>query len=245
MLSFSTKKIFFFNMFFVNVTFADFNDMREYRYSFDVEESSSLIINDEIEMIIKKNKSNNISKSNDIFNTIFKMLILFLFSILTSMFCVCALQKYHFRYFRETHIITLKKFHKFDYFKTKTYKFIVLLNMFHKIFESIIIKRINLFVEQYFMLFESQIKNWRHKSCKTMLKLFITFSKIKWYTIFVKKKFHNKLSFELQIFSNKKKRFCLSTIKSLICVLWTRTFRKIHSCRSFFIFFITRIFSNI
>ena len=117
MLLFSTK-IFFFDMFFFNVTFVNFNNMREYCYSFVFKKLSSLIINNEIKIIIKKNKSNNISKSNDIFNKIFKMLISFLFSILTILFRVCVSQKYYFRCFRETHY-NIKKISQIRLFQNK------------------------------------------------------------------------------------------------------------------------------
>jgi hypothetical protein len=98
---------------------------------------------DEIRQMIKRCKSNNASKSNDIFNRILKILVNKLMTHLMSLFRVCVALSYHSRCFREIHIIILKKSKKKNYTDVKTYKSIALLNTLDKVLKSMIARRIS------------------------------------------------------------------------------------------------------
>jgi hypothetical protein len=97
------------NFFFSNTIEIDLIDMSNFNYFNIVLKSSSLIIKNEIRQTIKWCKSNNASKSDDIFNRIFKIFVDKLMSHLINLFRVCATLYYHSRCFREIHIIILKK----------------------------------------------------------------------------------------------------------------------------------------
>ncbi len=102
-----------------------------------------LIEKNEIQKIIKRCKSNNASKSNDISNRILKIFINKLISHLLNLFRVCAKQNYHSFCFKKAYIIALKKSNKKSYTNIKTYKSIVFLNILDKVLKSIITQRIN------------------------------------------------------------------------------------------------------
>jgi hypothetical protein len=141
--------------------------MSSFNYSNFVSKSTFFITNNEIKQTIKRCKSNNASKLDDIFNRIFKTFVNKLMSHLINMFRVCAALNYHSRCFRETHIITLKKLEKKNYTNIKTYKSIVLLNTLDKALESVIARRISdltkthdlFFVNQMQKTQESQLRN--------------------------------------------------------------------------------------
>jgi hypothetical protein len=81
----------------------------EFNYFNVVLKSSFLITKDEIRQAIKRCKSNNVSKFDDIFNRILKIFVDKLTSHLMNLFRVCVALNYHSRCFREIHIIVLKK----------------------------------------------------------------------------------------------------------------------------------------
>jgi hypothetical protein len=97
------------NLFFSDTIETDLIDMSSFSYFNVVLKSSLLIMKDEIRQTIRRCKSNNASKSNDIFNRILKILVNKLMTHLMSLFRVCVALSYHSRCFREIHIITLKK----------------------------------------------------------------------------------------------------------------------------------------
>jgi hypothetical protein len=103
-------------------------------------------------------------------------------SHLINLFRVCTTLNYHSRCFRETHIITLKKFDKKNYTNIKTYRSIVLLNTFDKTFESIIARRINDLTKAHDFLFVNLMKERKNRSCETILKLFTKQILIVWNT---------------------------------------------------------------
>jgi hypothetical protein len=131
------------NLFFSNTIEIDFIDMSNYNYFNVVSKSSFFITKNDIRQMIKRCKSNNASEFDDIFNRIFKILVDKLMSHLMSLFWVCVALSYHSRYFREIHIIILKKSRKKNYTNVKTYKSIAFLNIFDKILKSVIARRIN------------------------------------------------------------------------------------------------------
>jgi hypothetical protein len=146
-----------FKQFFSNIKQIDLSDTLRYRYSNVVAKTHEKIIENKISQIIKKCKSNNVSKSNDILNRIFKLLINKFISTLLRFFRVCAKQKYHFRCFRKTHIIALKKFNKSNYTNLKTYKSIILFNTLNKTLKSIIVKYINNLAETHKFFSKTQM----------------------------------------------------------------------------------------
>jgi hypothetical protein len=166
--------------FFSNTKQVDLSDTFAYRYSNVVFESKKIISKNEIRQTMKRNKSNNASKSNEIFNKMLKLLMKKLMFTLMNLFKICAEQNYYSRCFKETHIISLKKSNKSNYTNLKTYKFIALFNTLDKTLKSIIVKRISNFAETYKLLFETQMSEDRERTCETTLKLFTKQIHIVW-----------------------------------------------------------------
>ncbi len=170
--NFDEKTNMLIKQFFSNTKQADHSDTFAYRYSDVVIESKRVISEDEIRQTIKKSKSDSASKSNEILNKMFKLIMKKLMFTLMSLFKVCAEQSYHSRCFKKTHIIFLKKSNKSNYTNLKTYKFIALLNILDKTLKSIIVRRINNLAETHKLLFETQMSERRRRACETTLKLF-------------------------------------------------------------------------
>jgi hypothetical protein len=178
--NFDEKMNMLIKQFFSSTRQIDLNDTFAYRYSDVVFESKKVISKDEIRQTIKRNKSDNASKSNEIFNKMFKLLMKKLMFTLMSLFKVCAKQNYHSRCFKKTHIIFLKKSNKNNYINFKTYKFIAFFNILDKTLKSIIVKQINNFAKTHKLLFETQISERRKKACETTLKFFTKQIHIVW-----------------------------------------------------------------
>jgi hypothetical protein len=132
-----------------------------------------LIDENEIKKAIKRCKLNNASKSNDISNRVLKFLVNKLISHFLNLFRVCVELNYYSLCFKKTHIIALKKSKKKNYMNIKTYKSIVLLNIFDKTLKSIIAQRINDLTKTHDLLSINQMSERRNRSCETTLKLFI------------------------------------------------------------------------
>jgi hypothetical protein len=169
--NFEFKIRFLSNLFFSNTIEIDLINMSSFHYLNVVLKSSFLIMKNEIRSTIKRCKSNNASKSNDIFNRIFKIFVNKLMTHLMSLFRVCVALNYHSRCFREIHIITLKKSKKKNYTDVKTYKSIVLLNTFDKVLKSMIARRISDLTKIHNLLFVNQMNERKNRSCETILKL--------------------------------------------------------------------------
>jgi hypothetical protein len=159
--------------FFSNTTKTNLFDLQTFIYRSVVAETKSRIQKNEIKQVIKRCKSNNVSKFDDISNKILKILCTELMFFLMNLFRVCVELNYHSRCFKVAHIIIFKKFNKKNYFDVKTYKFIVLLNTLNKILKSIITRRINSLTKTHDMFFASQMNDRKSKNCETTLKLFI------------------------------------------------------------------------
>jgi hypothetical protein len=160
-----------FTQFFSSIEQIDLSDTLKYQYSNVVVKTHEDIIENEIRQTIRKCKLDNASRSNDISNKILKFLINRLMSTLLRLFRVCAKQKYHFRCFRETNIIALKKSNKSNYTNLKAYKSITLLNTLNKTVKSIIVKRISNLSETHKLLFDTQMNERQNKACETTLEL--------------------------------------------------------------------------
>ncbi len=107
--NFDEKTNMLIKQFFSSTRQIDFNDTLTYRYFNVVFESKKVISKNEIRQTIKKSKSNNTSKSNEIFNKMLKLLIKKLMFTLMNLFKIFAKQNYYSRSFIKTHIIFLKK----------------------------------------------------------------------------------------------------------------------------------------
>jgi len=75
--------------------------------------------------------------------------------------------------FKSAITIVLRKLDKKDYFNTKTYRLIALLNTLNKILKFIISKRLRSIVKICDTILNTQIKACRHKSTNTILQLII------------------------------------------------------------------------
>jgi hypothetical protein len=169
--NFKFKIRFLSNLFFSDTIEIDFIDMSNFNYFNVVLKSSLFIMKNEIRQMIKRCKSNNASKSNDILNRIFKIFVNKLITHLMNLFRVCVALNYHSRCFREIHIIVLKKSRKKNYINVKTYKSIAFLNTFDKILKSVIARRINDLTKTHDFLFVNQMNERKNRSCETVLKL--------------------------------------------------------------------------
>jgi hypothetical protein len=148
-----------------------FHHMSNFNYFNVVLKSSFFITKNEIRQTIKRCKSNNALKFDDILNRIFKILVDKLMSHLMSLFQVCVALNYHLRCFHEIHIIILKKSRKKNYTNVKTYKSIAFLNTFDKDLKSIIARRINDLMKIHNLFFVNQINERKNRNCETILKL--------------------------------------------------------------------------
>jgi hypothetical protein len=151
--NFEFKTRFLSNLFFSDTIEINLIDMSNFNYFNVVLKSSFLIMKNEIRQTIKRCKSNNASKSNDILNRIFKIFVNKLMTHLMNLFRVYVALNYHSRCFREIHIIILKKSRKKNYTNVKTYKSIAFLNTFDKILKSVIARRINDLTKIHDLLF--------------------------------------------------------------------------------------------
>jgi hypothetical protein len=132
-----------------------------------------LIDENEIKRVIKRCKSNNATRSNDISNRVLKVFVNKLILHFLNLFRVCVELNYHSLCFRKTHIIALKMSKKKNYTNIKTYKSIVLLNILDKTLKSIIAQRINDLTKTHDLLSINQMSERRNRNCETILKLFI------------------------------------------------------------------------
>jgi hypothetical protein len=168
---FEFKIRFLSDLFFSDTIEIDLSDLSNFSYLNAVMKSSFFIMKNEIRLTIKRCKSNNASKLDDILNRILKTFIDKLMSHLVSLFRACATLSYHSRCFRETHTIVLKKLEKKNYTNIKTYRSIALLNTLEKVLKSVIARRINDLTKTHDLLLVNQINERKSRSCETALKL--------------------------------------------------------------------------
>jgi hypothetical protein len=179
-LNFDEKTNMLIKQFFSNTKQIDLKNTLTYRYSSVIIELKRVISKNEIRQTIKKSKSNNASKSNEIFNKMLKLLMKKLMSTLINLFKICVKQNYHSRCFKKTHIIFLKKSNKSNYTNLKTYRLIALFNTLNKTLKSIIIKRIRNWTKTHKLLFETQMNKRRKRTYETTLKFFTKQIHIVW-----------------------------------------------------------------
>ena len=132
-----------------------------------------IIIIEKMRKILTRSKFNKILRLDDITNRILKTCSQKLISLLTSLFQACVTLEYHLRVFRKTHSITLKKLNKSNYFTSKTYRFIVLLNTFNKALKTVMTDKITYLAKKFKLLLKTQMRVRRNRSTKSALKLLI------------------------------------------------------------------------
>jgi hypothetical protein len=170
--NFDIKTKLLFEFFFSSTINADLSDISTYNYFDAIEEMIELIKKNEIKKTIKRCKSNNVSRSDDISSRILKIILNKLISHLLSLFRICAKQNYHSFCFKKAHSIALKKSSKKNYTNIKTYKSIAFLNNLNKALKSIITQNINDLTKTHDLLSINQMNERKNRNCETTLKLF-------------------------------------------------------------------------
>jgi hypothetical protein len=99
--NFNIKTRLLIELFFFDTTNANLSDISTYSYSNAIDETFNVIIENEIKSMIKRCKSNNASKSNDISNRVLKILVNKLISHFLNLFRICAKLNYHSLCFRK------------------------------------------------------------------------------------------------------------------------------------------------
>ncbi len=113
---------------------------------------NSRITKNEVKQIIRWVKADKASNASDISNRALQASLAKLTSVLTSLFNICIIHKYHLKQFKKTQTIVLCKLKKSDYIDSKTYWLIALLNIMSKALKSIMIKRLSDIIEIHCML---------------------------------------------------------------------------------------------
>jgi len=120
--------------------------------------SDSYISENEVRQTIKKVKADKASDVLNILNRALQTDLAKLTLILTSLFNVYVIYRYHSKQFKKTQMIVLYKLKKSDYTNLKTYRLIALLDIMSKALKSIMIKRLSDIAEIHHMLFDAQMK---------------------------------------------------------------------------------------
>jgi hypothetical protein len=166
--------------FFFDTTKTNFHDLQTFNYHIFIEKLKTSIQENEIKQVIKRCKSNNVLKFDDISNKILKILCTKIMFSLINLFRAYVKLNYHFLCFRIVHIIAFKKLNKKNYLNVKTYKFIILLNTLSKTLKLIITRRINSLAKIHDMFSIFQMSDRKNRSCEIALKLFIEQIHIVW-----------------------------------------------------------------
>ena len=106
------------------------------------------LLKKEMRKIIFRLKSNKASNINKIFNRFLRLIIKELILKIIYLFQICFIIDYYFKKFKKVNIIIFRKFKKNDYLKFKIYKLIAFLSILNKTFKTIIIIRLNDYVEK-------------------------------------------------------------------------------------------------
>jgi hypothetical protein len=177
--TFEKKIDMFKNVFFSTSSSIDLIDISRFYY-FNSIECSSSITKTKIFTIIKRFVFDKISNSDDFINKLFKTCAFIMIKLLTFRFETCIQLFYHSKTFKKINTITLKKAKKNDYIISKTYRFIIFLNIMNKIMKSIMSERIAWLTKTYWLLSNFHMKSRKYQSIKSTLKLFTKQIHIVW-----------------------------------------------------------------
>jgi hypothetical protein len=176
---FDDKVEMFKSIFFLASSSVDLNDIESSFYSIAID-CSIIVIEDEIAKTIDRIFFHKTSSSNDITNRLIKAWLSTFIKLLISLFQTCAEHEYHSKVFKTTNTITLKKINEENYVITKTYRFIILLNIIEKIMKSIMSKKISWLAKSYRILLESHMNVRFERFIQTALELLTKQTHIVW-----------------------------------------------------------------
>ena len=160
------------NIFFSVSSETNLSDLQNYTYS--TKYACSLIVtNEKMRKTLLRSKSDKILRLDDITNRILKICSQKLISLLTSLFQECVILEYNSRVFKKTYSVTLKNSRKSNYFTSKTYRSIVLLNTLNKTLKIVITDKITYLTKKFKLLSDTQMKARRNRSTKSALKLLV------------------------------------------------------------------------
>ncbi len=168
--TFEKKIDIFKSVFFSTSSSIDLIDISRFYYSNSIECSSS-ITKAKIFTIIKRFVFDKISSFDDFINRLLKTCTLIMIKLLTFLFETCIQLFYHSKTFKEVNTITLKKAKKDDYIISKTYRFIIFLNIMSKIMKSIMSERIAWLTKTYRLLSNFHMRCRKNRSIESTLKL--------------------------------------------------------------------------
>jgi hypothetical protein len=100
-----------------------------------------------------------------------KACALIMIKLLTFLFETCIQLFYHSKTFKKVNTIILKKTKKNDYIISKTYRFIIFLNIMNKIMKSIMSKWIAWLTKTHRLLFDFHMRCRKNRSIESTLKL--------------------------------------------------------------------------
>jgi hypothetical protein len=145
------------NSFFFSFVAANLDDIARSTYSKNIDFSE--IFENEISQTIVKIVSNIVSKKNDIFNRVIKLVLSHIMSVVKWIFNQSLRLKYCLKHFKEFITMFLRKINKSNYFVFKAYKLIVLLNTLNKIMKFIMTTRLNYAVKNHNLLFREHFES--------------------------------------------------------------------------------------
>ncbi len=145
------------NSFFFSSVAANFDDIAKSTYSKSIDFSK--ISENEISQTIVKFVSNIVSKKNDIFNRIIKVVLSHITSVVKWIFNQNLRLEYCFKHFRKFITMFFRKVNKSNYFVFKAYRFIVLLNTLDKLMKFIMTTRLSYATEKHNLLFKKHFED--------------------------------------------------------------------------------------
>jgi uncharacterized membrane protein YvlD (DUF360 family) len=226
----------FIDSFFSSFVAANLDDIVELIYSKSIDFLE--IFENEINQTIIKIASNIVSKKNDIFNRVIKLVLSHVMSIVKWIFNQSLRLKYCFKHFKKFITMFLRKINRSDYFILKTYRLIVLLNTLNKLMKSIMTTRLSYAAKKHNLLLKKHFENRKNIVSKHALHYIIETIN----SIWVSKKIMIMLLLNvIDAFDNVSHFRLLHNLKkrrveriSLNNSIWKQIVRKMRTERSFF-----------
>ena len=134
---------------------------------------SNQITKKEIRKAIFRSKLDKASEIDDLSNRFLRLVTEKLLSKFRHLFQTYVDVNYHSKKFRKTNIIVLRKSKKKNYFESKSYRLIILLNTLRKTLKTVITRRLSDCAEDNDLLSSEQMRVRRKRSTKTALKTII------------------------------------------------------------------------
>jgi hypothetical protein len=147
------------NSFFLSFAAINLDEIDSERTTYSKSIDFFKISENEISQTIVKIVSNIVSKENDIFNRVIKLVLSHIVSVVKWIFNQSLRLEYCLKHFREFITMFLRKINKSDYFVFKTYRFIALLNILNKIMKSIMTTRLSYAAKKHNLLFKKHFED--------------------------------------------------------------------------------------